>query len=86
MTTRVVEFNDLEALERELADGEVAALLIEPALTNVGIVPARARLPRRASASSPAGRHAADHRRDPHDLRRPGRLHRRATASSPTCS
>jgi glutamate-1-semialdehyde 2,1-aminomutase len=38
LTTRVVSFNDLEALERALADRQVAALLIEPALTNVGIV------------------------------------------------
>jgi len=37
-TTRVVPYNDLEALDRELADGQVAALLIEPVLTNVGIV------------------------------------------------
>ena len=37
-TTRVVEFNDLEALERELANGDVAAVLAEPALTNIGIV------------------------------------------------
>ncbi len=37
-TTRVVPFNDLDALDRALADREVAALLIEPALTNVGIV------------------------------------------------
>jgi glutamate-1-semialdehyde 2,1-aminomutase len=37
-TTRVVEINDLEALERELADGDVACVLIEPALTNIGIV------------------------------------------------
>jgi len=38
LTTRVVPFNDLEALERALSDRQVAALLIEPALTNVGIV------------------------------------------------
>jgi glutamate-1-semialdehyde 2,1-aminomutase len=38
VTTRVVEFNDIEALERELAFGDVAALLMEPALTNIGIV------------------------------------------------
>jgi glutamate-1-semialdehyde aminotransferase len=38
VTTRVVPFNDLDALERALADRQVAALLIEPALTNVGIV------------------------------------------------
>jgi glutamate-1-semialdehyde 2,1-aminomutase len=37
-TTRVVEFNDLAALERELAAGDVAAVLMEPALTNVGLV------------------------------------------------
>ena len=38
LTTRVVEFNDIDGLDRALADGDVAALLIEPALTNVGIV------------------------------------------------
>jgi glutamate-1-semialdehyde 2,1-aminomutase len=38
LTTRVVPFNDAPALERALADRQVAALLIEPALTNVGIV------------------------------------------------
>jgi glutamate-1-semialdehyde 2,1-aminomutase len=37
-TTRVVEFNDLAALERELSHGDVAAVLMEPALTNIGIV------------------------------------------------
>jgi glutamate-1-semialdehyde 2,1-aminomutase len=37
-TTRVVEWNDVEALERELAAGDVACVLAEPALTNIGIV------------------------------------------------
>jgi glutamate-1-semialdehyde 2,1-aminomutase len=37
-TTRVAEFNDVAALERELAEGDVACVLAEPALTNVGIV------------------------------------------------
>src|SRR6478672_2496359 len=37
-TTRVVEFNDVDGLEAALADGDVAAVLFEPALTNVGIV------------------------------------------------
>jgi glutamate-1-semialdehyde 2,1-aminomutase len=37
-TTRLVPFNDLEALERELAAGDVAVAVFEPALTNVGIV------------------------------------------------
>jgi len=38
LTTRVVEFNDVAALERELARGDVACVLAEPALTNIGIV------------------------------------------------
>jgi glutamate-1-semialdehyde 2,1-aminomutase len=38
VTTRVVEFNDVGALERELASGDVALVLTEPALTNIGIV------------------------------------------------
>jgi glutamate-1-semialdehyde 2,1-aminomutase len=38
LTTRVVEFNDLPALEAALAPGDVACVLAEPALTNVGIV------------------------------------------------
>jgi glutamate-1-semialdehyde 2,1-aminomutase len=37
-TSRVAEFNDLEGLERQLAHGDVAAVLMEPALTNIGIV------------------------------------------------
>jgi glutamate-1-semialdehyde aminotransferase len=37
-TTRVVEINDLAATEEALAAGDVAAILIEPALTNIGIV------------------------------------------------
>ncbi len=38
-TTRMVEWNDLDALERELAQGDVACVLTEPVLTNIGIVP-----------------------------------------------
>jgi glutamate-1-semialdehyde 2,1-aminomutase len=37
-TSRVAEFNDLEGLARELAHGDVAAVVMEPALTNIGIV------------------------------------------------
>jgi glutamate-1-semialdehyde 2,1-aminomutase len=37
-TSRVAEFNDLDGLARELAAGDVAAVLMEPALTNIGIV------------------------------------------------
>ena len=38
VTTRVVEFNDLGAMEAALKKGDVAAILMEPAMTNVGIV------------------------------------------------
>jgi len=38
VTTRVVEFNDLGAMEAALKHGDVAAILMEPAMTNVGIV------------------------------------------------
>jgi glutamate-1-semialdehyde 2,1-aminomutase len=36
--TRSVEFNDLSALDAALADGQVACLLAEPAMTNIGMV------------------------------------------------
>jgi glutamate-1-semialdehyde 2,1-aminomutase len=36
--TRVVEINDLDALDAALADRKVACVLVEPALTNIGIV------------------------------------------------
>jgi glutamate-1-semialdehyde 2,1-aminomutase len=38
VTTKVVEFNDVEGLEAALAPGDVACVLAEPALTNIGIV------------------------------------------------
>lgn len=38
MTTRAVPWNDLDAVEAALAHGDVAAILTEPALTNIGIV------------------------------------------------
>jgi glutamate-1-semialdehyde 2,1-aminomutase len=38
VTTRVVEFNDVDGLERALAAGDVACVLAEPAMTNIGIV------------------------------------------------
>jgi glutamate-1-semialdehyde 2,1-aminomutase len=37
-TTVVVPFNDLDALETALATGDIACVLAEPALTNIGIV------------------------------------------------
>lgn len=36
--TRVVEFNDLAALEAALAPGDVACVLAEPVMTNIGMV------------------------------------------------
>ena len=38
VTTRVVEFNDFAAMELALKAGDAAAILMEPAMTNVGIV------------------------------------------------
>jgi glutamate-1-semialdehyde 2,1-aminomutase len=38
MTTVVVPFNDVSALERAFASGDIACALIEPAMTNIGIV------------------------------------------------
>ncbi len=38
VTTKVVEFNDLSALDQALAPGDVACVLAEPVMTNVGIV------------------------------------------------
>ena len=38
LTTRVAPFNDLAILEQQLQHRDVACMLIEPALTNIGIV------------------------------------------------
>jgi glutamate-1-semialdehyde 2,1-aminomutase len=38
LTTRVVEFNDVPGLEAALAHRDVACVLAEPAMTNVGII------------------------------------------------
>jgi glutamate-1-semialdehyde 2,1-aminomutase len=37
-TTKVVEFNNLDALEAALSPGDVACVLAEPAMTNIGII------------------------------------------------
>jgi glutamate-1-semialdehyde 2,1-aminomutase len=37
-TTRVVEFNDLPALEAALKSNDIAAVIAEPAMTNIGMV------------------------------------------------
>jgi len=38
LTTKVVEINDIPALEKALTPGDVACVLVEPALTNIGMV------------------------------------------------
>ncbi|MFN3988070.1 MAG: aspartate aminotransferase family protein [Rhodocyclaceae bacterium] len=38
VTTRVVEFNDVEGLRAALADHQVACVITEPVLTNIGMV------------------------------------------------
>jgi glutamate-1-semialdehyde 2,1-aminomutase len=47
---RVVEFNDLPALEAALADGQVACVLAEPVMTNAGMVLPEADFWKRARA------------------------------------
>ena len=37
-TVSIAPFNDIEAIERALAGGDIACVLTEPALTNVGVV------------------------------------------------
>jgi glutamate-1-semialdehyde 2,1-aminomutase len=37
--SKVVEFNDVEALERALSDEDIACLLTEPLMTNFGMIP-----------------------------------------------
>lgn len=37
-TTRAIEFNDLDQLEAALARGDIAVVIAEPAMTNMGIV------------------------------------------------
>ena len=37
--TRVARFNDLESVERALADGDVGAVIVEPVAGNMGVVP-----------------------------------------------
>ncbi len=73
-TTAVVPFNDVPALEAALAGGDIAVVLIEPALTNIGIVLPELPGTWRRSASS-AREHGAIlvHRRDSHAQRRSGR-------------
>ena len=38
LTTKAIEWNDVEALDAALAPGDVACVLAEPAMTNIGII------------------------------------------------
>ena len=38
MTTRAIEFNDVDALRAALAPGDVACVIAEPAMTNMGVI------------------------------------------------
>jgi glutamate-1-semialdehyde 2,1-aminomutase len=38
VASRVIQFNDVDALEKALAPGDVACVLAEPAMTNAGII------------------------------------------------
>jgi glutamate-1-semialdehyde 2,1-aminomutase len=38
ITSKVIEFNDVAALEQALSPGDVAAVLAEPVMTNIGII------------------------------------------------
>jgi glutamate-1-semialdehyde 2,1-aminomutase len=37
--TRVIDFNDVDALEKALAPGDIACVITEPVMTNLGIIP-----------------------------------------------
>jgi glutamate-1-semialdehyde 2,1-aminomutase len=39
VTTTAIEWNDVDALDAALAGGDVACVLAEPAMTNIGIIP-----------------------------------------------
>ena len=69
-----------------LAPGDVACVLAEPALTNIGIVLPEPGFHDALPRADAPHRDAADRRRDAHLQRRARRLHRRAAGSSPTCS
>ena len=66
-----------------LAPGDVACVLAEPALTNVGIVHPEPGFHEALRDLTRKVRHAADHRRDPYHLCRSRRLHPSRKASNP---
>ena len=75
LTTKVVQFNDLDALEQALRAQDVACVLAEPALTNIGIVLPDDGFHDALRELTRKHRHAARDRRDAHAERGPRRLH-----------
>ena len=85
-TTRVAEFNDIASVEAGLAHGDVAVLVMEPALTNIGIVLPEPGFLEAVPRALHEVRDAAADRRDAHDLGGPGRVHRAPGGCSRTSS
>ena len=79
-TTRVVEFNDVEGLERELAARRCGARPHGARADERRDRPRGPGVPRRAARAHACARLAARDRRDAHDLLRPGWVHRGARA------
>ena len=75
-TTRVVEFNDLNALEDALKQHDVACILAEPAMTNVGIILPEEGYWKTGAGPGAALRNAFDGGRNAYHLCGSGRLHR----------
>ena len=74
-TSKVVEFNDIDALRDALSARDVACVLMEPAMTNVGIVLPHPATWQQVRDSLRRHRHASRDRRDAHVERRSRRLH-----------
>ena len=86
LTTKAVAFNDVEALEAALAPGDVACVLAEPAMTNIGIIhPEAGYLDALREITRRTGTLLIID--ETHTIcAGPGRLHARRTGSSPTSS
>ncbi len=75
--SRAVPFNDLQALERALAQRRRLRRALRAGDDQHRHGPAPSGLPPEAARADPSSRHAADHRRNPHHLHRSWRLYPR---------
>ena len=75
VTTQVVEFNDLQALEAGAGTGRCRLRAGRAGHDQRRHNPSRSRLPNALRELTRKLWHASHHRRDPHHLRRAGRLH-----------